>query len=141
MLAPGVSSNSACQTASKHLPHDGSIERCISIPQLQMVLQSLDSEGPACFFFEPTQHPSFLGSPKMVTPSPDNRKILKSSVTPFLLHQTPLPIFSPYIVNKKKGCLSTNDHPHSRTSLLSAYQFQKPHHHQPPDVTHFYCGH
>ena len=51
MLAPGVSSNSACQTASKHLPHDGSIERCISIPQLQMVLQSLDSEGTACFFW------------------------------------------------------------------------------------------
>ena len=56
-------------------------------------------------------------------------------------HQSPLSIFSPYIINKRKGCLSANNHPHSRTSLLSASQCQKPHHHQPPNVTHFHYGH
>ena len=86
-------------------------------------------------YFEPRQHPSFLGSSKMLTPS-DNRKQSKELSDPILPHQSPLPIFSPYIINKTNGCLSTNDHPHSRTSLLSAFQCQKP-----PNVTHFYCGH
>ena len=81
MLAPGVSSNSACQTASKHLPQMP--QECICMPQLQMALQSLDSEGTACFFLNlDSIQLSWVPNDVDTTTTLDNRKPSKEHSNP-----------------------------------------------------------